>query len=300
MIAPPLDPKAVAGLEERRLSAGKPEYATDSAPWLGGALCFAGPGSHLNAATGPGIDRGATADDVAFMASWFESRGAEPRAFLTPYTDLSLVRELGGAGFRLRDTHQVLALDPAARPSGAPPGPDGLAVERLDPSDDAGAEAAARLEALVFTEDPDPPESVLEPLRRMVRHERVVTLLARLGGGGEVVATASLEVFETLGALCGAAVAPALRGQGAQRALIERRLALAAELGLGVVTVSAAPGGRDGAQRAPGRFRAGLLAVLADASRAGPRAERLNQYAAQARMPSLMREASGRYSSSSL
>ena len=264
MAAP--EPGHVAEREERRIALGVSEIADETASWLGGALCFAGPGSWANQALGVAMGgQTATSEAIEAMASWFESRGAEPKVVVNPYADPSLLPALGEAGFRLREVETVLARDPLDALAGAPT-PEGVTLGILDRDDDGEVEAAAGLSASVFGAEGPPDPSTLESMRRAMRHPRVTTVLARLGG--EPVGAASLEILDGLGALFGGAVAPAARRRGVHGAMVVRRLELAAELGCDAVTIASRPGERT--ERAALRFGFGVAYNTFTLVRPGP------------------------------
>jgi GNAT superfamily N-acetyltransferase len=62
--------------------------------------------------------------------------------------------------------------------------------------------------------------------------------------GNTPIATGSLSVHGDVAILAGASTVPAARGRGAQRKLLEVRLAFAASLGCTLATMGALPGSR--------------------------------------------------------
>ena len=59
---------------------------------------------------------------------------------------------------------------------------------------------------------------------------------------GVAVAAGALAIHDGVALLAGAATLPQWRGRGAQRALLEHRLAVAAEAGCDLATMGASPG----------------------------------------------------------
>ena len=237
-----IGPREVAELEERRIQVGVGEIAPETLAWCGGLLCFGGPGSWAN--QGLGCCMGgevATKEGVAEMASWYESRGAEPKVVVCPFADGSLVTELGEAGFRLREFEMVFACDVRGRAVGqGAPIPEGVTFEPLDLNDGALVDECVRFSCAIYGHHADPPEAMLENFKRMALHPRMRTFVVR--AGGELAGTSSIEIAGDIASLCGAAVKEEYRRRGIQTALIDLRLDMAAEAGCRVVTVSSLPG----------------------------------------------------------
>lgn len=233
------DPRVVADLEERRIAGAIGAGVGESRAWLDGVLCYGGVGSSANMALGRfDHETPATGGDVAEMASWFESRGVEPRIQMSQFGDASLVRELGAAGFRFVgfDIVYARALDGRV---GRAALPEGISIETVDRDDDEGLETYVRVTTRIDA-DGEPPEAVVANARRIVRLPSVVVLLAR--AGGEVVGGGALHVVGELATLAGADVKKEHRRRGIQRAMIEHRIRVAQERGARVMSVTSAPG----------------------------------------------------------
>jgi GNAT superfamily N-acetyltransferase len=235
-----MEPRQVAALEEKRVAVAVAEGVEQTLAWCGGVLAFNGVGSWSNQGLGCCMEgQAATAADVAAMIDWFESRAVEPKIVVAPFADPSLVRELGAAGFRLRDFETVFA-----RPLADPidhdwPHPRGVTLDVLDPRDDPAIDRCVRVIAGAFTKEA-PSEVMLESAGRMARHPRMILVVAR--ENGRIVGGAHLEVNGQIAGICGAGVLESHRRRGIQRALLDLRLDIARRRGAIVATVTTMPG----------------------------------------------------------
>jgi MOSC domain-containing protein YiiM/ribosomal protein S18 acetylase RimI-like enzyme len=117
-------------------------------------------------------------------------------------------------------------------------GDDRLTIRSVGPNE-AGAWAAVHSADGGHTE---PAARWAGLARELSRAPHATLLLAELGG--EPVGAAALHTHRKVGWLRAAAVVPAARGRGIQRALIAERARLAAEAGCDVLGAAVDPGGR--------------------------------------------------------
>lgn len=97
-------------------------------------------------------------------------------------------------------------------------------------------ETWARLSAQGFGED------TLNIMRLVGRHPHVQRFAAEEEEGGQVIATAAMQVTGDVAALYAASTVPDGRGRGAQTALLAHRLHLAREQGAALASVFVTPG----------------------------------------------------------
>lgn len=234
-----VEPRRAAALEERRVAVGVGEVADEAEAWCGGVMCFGGKGSWANQVLGPCL-RGevATRDGVEEMARWYEERECEPKVQVVPFADRSLVRELGEAGFRLKEFESVFVCALEGRAARDASAPEGIEFGVVDKSDEPTMEACVRVMAEAFVAEPT--EALLRSTRNVAMHPRIVTLAAR--AEGRIVGIGQMEIAGEIAAMCGAGVVEAYRRRGIQGALIEARLAIAREHGCALVTVTTFPG----------------------------------------------------------
>ena len=235
-----VDPRSVACDEETRVASAVADIAAEHVPWCGGVLCRDEAGTWANMALGCAMQgERVTAQDVADLIGWYESRGIEPFVEACSYSDQSLLRRLAEAGFVLREMELVLAGDPGAVMRSPWEAPEELIIQRVDPDDPSAVDGFARVVTRAFYEGREDPIQ-FELMARAARHPRAINLLARLDG--EPVGGASLDVSGDLGGLYLGAVMPAARRRGVQRALMLERLELAAACDCRLATVGTLPG----------------------------------------------------------
>ncbi len=236
-----MHPIEIARLEEgRRARAGLP-FAADTRPFTGGGVALRSrPGSWINYGVGMGLNGPVDAAEVAATVAWYESSGIEPRMEVAPFVDGATLRAFGEAGLRPRDFCTVLwrRLGSVVRPEHGTPAGVGLRV--IDKRDDAAVAEYAWVVNRGFTPAQfDPSPEHLELSRRFVGMERVVAVGAyaarKIVGGGAV------DFDGEMASLVGLSVLEAWRGRGVQQALIAERCRIAAERGVGIVTVGSRP-----------------------------------------------------------
>lgn len=191
----------------------------------GRAAAFGGPGGYSNRVSGLGL----TPDEIDAAVAFFDARGEDTKLELTSLADPELVALVGARGFLLRFFANVYVRTPV-------PGP--IAFERLDRADDALVEAVARHNEDVFVPGAD--SALARALTaKNLRLPTSDTVIAR--DGGEIVGVGCSESSDGITSIFGGAVKPDHRGRGLQRALLDARLAIAAERGSELVFVVTSP-----------------------------------------------------------
>ena len=233
----------LARLIERKQALAAVELARESRALADGWLAFGGPGAYVNKACGLGLDRPLTDAEMDTLVAFFTSRGVEPRVELCPFAHPSLVAGLAQRGFVLQQFINVLVrkLSPEDAPPVTPALPEGLTLERVDPSDDAAVRRFVEVAESGFLPEGEPvPELFMDLGTRAARRPTQDSFVARLGG--EVVGAAGCETRDGITALFGTSVKPAFRRQGIQQALIAARLERARERGSHLATIMSSPG----------------------------------------------------------
>lgn len=155
----------------------------------------------------------------------------------------TLIRGLEKRGFALRDFENVLAreISPnedfrSLHPHGYP---EGVVIERVDPTNDAQAELHVRTSLSGFV-DGEPAPALLQTGLNAVRHPRSRSFNARIGD--RVVAAGAMAVNGELCPLFGVSVIPEARRRGIQLAMILERLHLGASEGARFAVIHSEPG----------------------------------------------------------
>ncbi len=192
----------------------------------GGHMIFAGLGSPIGRATGLGLDRPFTADDLDRVEHFYRLHKAPAQVDLCPLHDSAVFEMFRERGYGIAELNNVLyrKLDPAEI---FPPPPAGCEIRR------GRAEEAKELGGIVERAffpngTPEPFKDLLTPLYRM---EGAVTFSASVEGR-KVACGAGLVIPDhRIFAICGAGTAAEFRGRGLQTTLLQTRLAAAAEAG---------------------------------------------------------------------
>jgi len=219
--------------------------AQDAAPLADGWMTADGPGSYLNKAVGFGFADVVGADALETLESFFVSRGIEPRAELTAFAPIALLRALAESGFVLQELENVLVkafVGREVRPVLLPGGwPAGVEIERLDPDNPDQVRTFVETSASgFFPEGEPPPQEFLATGIRSARapeHDGFIAYLdgRAIGAGGSATRAGVTSLF-------GTSVLPAFRGRGVQQALIAARLERARALGSELASITSHPG----------------------------------------------------------
>lgn len=210
------------------------------AGWIeaGGAYAmFDGVGSPCTQTFGLGIFEPAGEGVLDRIEGFFHERHAEVFHEVSPLAGVALAQLLVSRGYRPVEFSSVMyrAIDfeSASLPR---PNPD-ITVRTAG---EAEAQLWADTAAKGWGEQPELTEFLLDLGKVSALREDTLSLLAEIGG--TPVATGVLCFHGGVALFAGAATIPEARRQGAQRALLDERLRLAAELGCDVAMMCAEPG----------------------------------------------------------
>jgi GNAT superfamily N-acetyltransferase len=192
----------------------------------GGHMIFAGLGSPIGRATGVGLDRPFTAEDLDQVERFYRSHGAPAQVDLCPLHDAAVFEMFRERGYGIAELNNVLyrRLNPKEE---FPPAPAGCEIRRGRPEE--ARELGGIVERAFFPDGaPEAFQDLLTPLYQM---DGALTFAASLDGK-MVACGAGLVIPEhRIFAVCGAGTAAEYRGRGLQTALLRVRLAAAAGAG---------------------------------------------------------------------
>src|SRR5690242_13276177 len=77
----------------------------------GATVAYCAPQSSFNKATGAGLHRSVSDDDIEEIIAFFHSRGETARVDVSPVADVELAKKLGRRGFVLDDYENALVAD---------------------------------------------------------------------------------------------------------------------------------------------------------------------------------------------
>ncbi len=204
----------------------RPQIGADEQEICGGHMSFAGLGSPIGRATGLGLDRQFTEEDLERVERFYTSHGAPAQLDLCPLHEPEVFEMCRKRGYSVAELNNVLyrRLD-ATENHPAPP--LGCTIRRGQ-VDEARA-LGAIVERAFFPEGaPEAFRDLLTPLYRM---EGALTFAAELNHQ-TVACGAGLMIPEHgVFAICGAGTAKEFRRRGLQTALLHARLAAAAKAG---------------------------------------------------------------------
>jgi GNAT superfamily N-acetyltransferase len=192
----------------------------------GGHMIFAGLGSPIGRATGAGLDRPFTAEDLDRVEQFYREHGAPSQVDLCPLHEPAMFELFKERGYGIAELNNVLyrRLDRVEKFAAAPAGCEIRRGLR------EAAETQSAIVERAFLPDgaPEAFTGLLTPLYEM---EGAVTFVA-IVEGKMVACGAGLVIPEhRIFAVCGAGTLAEFRGLGLQTALLRARLAAAAEAG---------------------------------------------------------------------
>jgi GNAT superfamily N-acetyltransferase len=204
----------------------RPEIGAAEEEICGGHMIFAGLGSPIGRATGLGLDRLFTADELGRVEEFYSAHKAPSQVDLCPLHDPAVFEMFKERGYGIAELNNVLyrRLDPEEKFESGPPGCE---IRRGRPEE--ARELGSIVERAFFPEGP--PEAFKDLLTPLYQMEGAMTFAASVEA--KIVACgAGLVIPEhRIFAVCGAGTAAEFRGRGLQTALLRARLAAAAEAG---------------------------------------------------------------------
>jgi len=180
-----------------------------------------------------------TVEIVAESEDFYRSRAAPVRVEACPLADASLIGHFGKRGYRVTEFSNVMVrpLDGAYRrqnQSGLPPG---LSIEHVGREQ---IDLWALTVSQGFAEKGPVVPEIVEVMKMFALSPGVESYLARVDG--KVAGGATLAIRDGVAGLFGASTLPAFRRRGVHMALLQARLARAAEAGCDLAVCLAQPG----------------------------------------------------------
>jgi ribosomal protein S18 acetylase RimI-like enzyme len=192
----------------------------------GGHMIFAGLGSPIGRATGAGLDRPFTAEDLNRVEQFYRARKAPSQVDLCPMHDAAIFEMFKERGYGIAELNNVLyrKLEAEENLAAAPPGCE-IRRSRLEEAD----AASAIVESAFFPAGaPEAFRGVVAPFYQM---EGALAFVAHVEGGLVACGTGLVIPEHRVFALCGAGTLAEFRGRGLQTALLQARMAAAVEAG---------------------------------------------------------------------
>jgi GNAT superfamily N-acetyltransferase len=216
--------------------------APDSdAQWIevaGVQAMYDGPSSPCTQTFGLGLFRMPTAAEMDALEAFFRDRGAPVLHEVSPMADRAVLDMLYQRGYRPVEFTSVLFRPLSRVPSNAGPSDLSVSVRQVG-GEEQGLWARTAVEG--WREISELAEFMPELMRAAGSAEDSKLFLAELDG--RAIAAAALSICAGVALLAGASTIPEWRKRGAQRALLESRLAYAAGVACDLAMICAEPGG---------------------------------------------------------
>ena len=204
----------------------RPEIGAAAEEICGGNMVFAGLGSPIGRATGVGLDRPLTKDDLDRIEQFYRERNAPSQVDLTPLHGPEIFEMFKERGYAIAELNNVLfrKLDPGEK---FPPPPDHCTIRR-SPPDEAEVTGAIVEQAFFPDGAPEAFRGLITPLYQM---ENALAFVAAIDGRPVACGTGLVIPEHRVFALCGAGTLAEFRGRGLQTALLQARMAAAVAAG---------------------------------------------------------------------
>jgi ribosomal protein S18 acetylase RimI-like enzyme len=213
-------------LYARMFQKTRPEIGAAEEEICGGHMVFAGLGSPIGRATGVGLDRPFTAEDLKLLEEFYRAHKAPAQVDLCPMHESAVFEMFKQQGYAIAELNNVLyrKLD-AAEKFPAPTAGCEIRRSRLEEADTAGA----IVESAFFPDGaPEAFRGLIAPFYQM---ERALAFVASVEGKLVACGTGLVIPEHKVFALCGAGTLSEFRGRGLQTALLRARMAAAVEAG---------------------------------------------------------------------
>jgi ribosomal protein S18 acetylase RimI-like enzyme len=204
-----------------------------------GVAFFTGVGSPVTQAVGIGVGEPVSTQQLDEIEAFFFDRESAAMIHVTPWSDASMLAELGNRGYGIVEFNSVLLRTISSYDNDCTIS-DTTSVRVVTASD--GLDAAASIAARAFSSEAMPSEELLKFVRPMYDAVGMSTYLAECNGIAAASATAYISAEHRLVGLFGAATLPEFRNRGLQSALIARRMSDAVKQGCDLAVVTTQPG----------------------------------------------------------
>lgn len=208
---------------------------------------FDGAGSPLTQSFGLGMHTDPSDEQMARIEQFFFSRGSDAMHEIGVVADPAVLPILAARGYRPLEWSQVLC-QPLTHSHNPVVSREELVVRATTPDE---ADRWADVAAQGWSSEGTGLEDFIRAFGQVNARAKATSCFL-VESGGTPIAAGALHIHEGVALLAGASTIPAARGRGAQRALLEARLAFAVESGCDLAMMVAAPGStsQKNAQRA--------------------------------------------------
>jgi len=213
-------------LYARMFEKTRPEIGAAEEEICGGHMIFAGLGSPIGRATGAGLIRPFTAEDLDRIEQFYRSHKAPSQVDLCPLHDASVFELFKARGYAIAELNNVLyrKLDAGEV---FPPGPAGCEIRRSLPGE--AVRAGEIVETAFFPDGaPEAYRGLIAPFYQM---DGALAFVASVDDKLVACGTGLVIPDHRVFALCGAGTLAEFRGRGLQTGLLRARMAAAVNAG---------------------------------------------------------------------
>lgn len=203
----------------------------------GGFAVYCGAGSPVTQAVGMGLDGAVSDEEFDRLEEFYRSRGEAVRVETAPLADPSFIEQFGQRGYRVSEFSNVMARQVASADQEALELPPGVTVEKASKDQ---IETWVETVAQGFAEHFPVSGELLEVMKMFALAPKTECYLARVDG--KIAGGGTLTIHDGVAGLFGASTLPVARRRGVQTALLQRRLARAAQAGSDLAVSLAQPG----------------------------------------------------------
>jgi hypothetical protein len=217
----------------------RPEAGVAVERIAGGFAVYCGANSPVTQAVGLGLDGAVNDEEFDALEQFYAQRKEAVRVETSPLADPSLMEQFGKRHYRVTEFTNVMAR-PLCHSDVLSAQQDVIGevtIERLDPEQ---IDLWNLTVAQGFAENAPVTQEILDVMRAFASAPQVECYLARVNGA--VAGGGTLILRDGVAGLFGASTLPAYRNRGVQTALLQTRIARAAQAGCDLVVCLAQPG----------------------------------------------------------
>lgn len=202
----------------------------------GGFAVYCGKNSPVTQAVGMGLDGPVSAEEFDRLEEFYRSRNEAVRVETAPMADATFIGHFGERGYRVTEFSNVMARQLTEAES-CPDPPEGVTVEKAGKDQ---IETWVQTVAEGFADQYPVSQELLETMKTFALGPKTECYLARVDG--KIAGGGTLTLHDGVAGLFGASTLPIARKRGVQTALLQRRLARAAQAGSDLAVSLAQPG----------------------------------------------------------
>jgi GNAT superfamily N-acetyltransferase len=203
----------------------------------GGFAVYCGKNSPVTQAVGMGLDGPVSTAEFDRLEEFYRERNEAVRVETAPLADASFIGQFGERAYRVTEFSNVMARQVSSADEDSPEPPEGVTIEKAGKDQiDTWVQTVSQ----GFAEQFPVSQELLEVMKMFALSPKTECYLARVDG--KIAGGGTLTLHDGVAGLFGASTLPVARRRGVQAALLQRRLARAAQAGSDLAVSLAQPG----------------------------------------------------------